>query len=135
MQQNKKAQKATKPTKNRGGRPPKAPENRKTVVIKLRFTPSQAESIKRQAVEKGFKFASSYLCRALSDRSAQAAITPGDSMTMSKFARNSEAILAHLEAGGDYPIELVEHARLTAQVAGDMNKKMNKLLAMKGAAQ
>ena len=123
--------KVKKQVKNRGGRPPKAPENRKTVVIKLRFTPAQAESIKQQAVDKGFKFAATFLCKALSNRNAQGAITPGDLMTISKLARNSDIAVAHLEAGDDYPREWVDQAKLTAKIVGEFSQRLNKLMASK----
>ncbi|SOB75318.1 hypothetical protein SAMN04488490_0886 [Marinobacter sp. LV10R510-11A] len=127
--------KANKQVKNRGGRPPKAPEDRKTVVIRLRFTPAQAEGIKQQATDKGFKFTSRYLCRVLSNRNAQTSITPGDLMTVSKLARNSNAIVAHLAAGESYPREWVDQAKMTAKIVNELNQKVNKLLATKGPAK
>jgi len=135
MQAIKKTTKADKPAKNRGGRPPKAPENRKTVVIKLRFTPAQAESIKRQAVEQRFKFASVFLSRVLSNKNGQTAITPGDLMTISKLARNSDIAVAHLEAGDDYPREWVDQAKLTAKIVGEFSQRLNQLLANRRPAK
>jgi hypothetical protein len=121
--------KAKKQVKNRGGRPPKSPEDRKTVVIKLRFTPAQAANIKRQAVDQGFKYASIFLSRVIRYKNGQTAITPGDLMTISKLARNSDIVVERLEAGEDYPQEWVDQAKLTAKIVGELSRNLNKSMA------
>lgn len=98
MQQNTKEQKKRP---NRGGRPPKRPEDRKTVQLKIWVTEGEAKQLKQAAKDFGFKNISPMLGHLVRKRlSANLAITPGDMMNIHKLAKNSQ-IMRELAAEGE----------------------------------
>lgn len=94
-------QQTEKQKKNRGGRPPKRPEDRKTVQLKIWVTPGEAQYMKQSAKDSNFKSLSQMLSYLLRKRlSANLAITPGDMMNIEKLARNSK-VMRELAAEGE----------------------------------
>lgn len=86
---------------NRGGRPPKRPEDRKTVQLKVWVTEGEAKYLKQAAKEYGFANISPMLGHLFRRRlSANLAITPGDMMNVQKLAKNSQ-VMREMSAEGE----------------------------------
>lgn len=109
MQQSKEQQKKQP---NRGGRPPKAPEDRKTVQLKVWVTEAEAAAIKQKVKAEGFKHTGQFLSRAIRDAvngtRPVIQLNPVDMRNLAGVGNNLNQIAKHLNQRGEYYKEMHE---------------------------
>ncbi len=110
MQQNERNKKATK---DLGGRPRKAPEDRKTIQLKIWVTPAEAAEIKQKAKAEGFKRAGRYMAKLVLDGVRGTApvihLNPRDMRQISQVGNNLNHIARHLKSGCEFDQEMLQH--------------------------
>lgn len=127
-------QQKQKQQKNRGGRPPKAPEDRKTVQMKIWVTPAEAEAIKKKTKAAGFKHAGQFMARAVHNavHGSTPAINfnPVDMRNLAGIGNNINQIAKHLNEHGEYYREMHDDVRyvgaLIKQLGTDLYRALGK---------
>lgn len=113
MQQVKKNEKNEKPKKNRGGRPTKAPEDRKKVQLKIWVTPADAAAIKKKAESEGFKYSGQFMSRAIREAVNGTApiikLNPAAMRALGQVGNNLNQIAKHLNSGGEFHKDMLQH--------------------------
>jgi len=117
-------QKEQKKKAIRGGRPPKAPQDRKTVQLKVWVTPADAAAIKKKAKAEGFKHAGTFMSKAIRDAvqgtTPTIKLNPVDMRNLQGIGSNINQIAKHLHSGGEYYQEMHEDV----VYAGGLVKKL-----------
>ena len=130
MQQSKEQQKKQS---NRGGRPPKAPEDRKTVQLKVWVTEAEAAAIKQKAEAEGFKHAGQFMSRAIRDAVHGAApsinFKPVDLRNLAGIGNNINQIAKHLHSGGEYQKAMHEDVVYAGKLVKKLGQELYRQLA------
>lgn len=112
-----------KTEKNKGGRPIKAPEDRKTVQLKIWVTPAEAAEIKQKAKAEGFKRCGRYMAKLVVEGVQGTApiikLNPADIRALAQVGNNLNQIAKHLNSGGEF------HKDMLQQVLGARNTTKN----------
>ena len=130
MQHNKKEQQNQE---NPVGRPPKAPEDRKTVQLKIWVTPAEATAIKQKAREEGFKHSGPFMSKSIRDAVHGATpiikLDPVDMRNMSGIGNNLNQIAKHLNGGGGYHPEMHEDVLYASGLVKKLGQDLYRLIA------
>jgi hypothetical protein len=132
MQHNKKEQKNQE---NPGGRPPKAPEDRKTVQLKIWVTPAQAAEIRQKAELEGFKYPGQYMSKTICDgvrgTTRIIRLAPHDMGNLGRIGNNLNQIAKHLNNGGNFDQEMLRTVIQARNTTGRLFQELNKLIKRK----
>jgi hypothetical protein len=133
MRSNKEEQKKQE---NPGGRPPKAPEDRKTVQLKIWVTPAQAAEIRQKAESQGFKYAGQYMSKTIRDgvrgTTRIIRLDPRDMANLGRIGNNLNQIAKHLNCGGNFNKEMLRYVLEARNTTGRLFQGLNKLIKNNG---
>jgi hypothetical protein len=126
-----------KKKENPGGRPPKAPEDRKTTQLKIWVTPAQAADIRQKAKSHGFKYAGQYMsktiCESVGGTTRIIRLDPRDMSNLGRIGNNLNQIAKHLNCGGNFDKEMLRYVMEARNTTGRLFQELNKLIKNKGA--
>jgi len=121
-------QQEKKKGKKQGGRPPKAPEKRKTVQLKIWVTPSDAVAIKQKAEAAGFKHSGQFMAKAILERvnGTTPAINfkPVDMRNLASLANSLNKIAKQLHNGDDYDPEMQENVLYVGRLVRKLGQEL-----------
>lgn len=120
----------SKKNNNQGGRPPKAPVDRKSIQLKIWVTPLEAEEIKGKAKSEGFKYTGQFISRVIKERvfgrHVIVQFSPQDMYTLSQLANNLNQIAKHLNSGGGVCSEMIGIVIDAKNITVDFQRQLNK---------
>ncbi len=108
--------------KNRGGRPPKAPEDKKSIIVKIYLTTKQRDQLVKRQEKVGFKHLAPFLLElAINGQTLQEValrLDPDSLREINAIGRNLNQMSKHRNSGGDWHPSFNEEVMEAQQILG-----------------